>query len=97
MLGLCPQIECGRPRSLPAATKNQKSAGTLSWSRTVGRNSETYCATRVGDGEGGIRFAIPPYELKLSFANGSHSAASLAPLFLGFPAFASTGPKNFPV
>ena len=64
MLGLCPQIECGRPRSLPAVTKNQKSAsGTLSWSRTVGRNSETYCATRVGDGEGGIRFAIPPYEL----------------------------------
>jgi hypothetical protein len=65
MLGLCPQIERGQPRLLPAVTKNQKSAsGTLSWSRTVGRNSEAYCATRVGDGEGGIRFAIPPYALK---------------------------------
>jgi hypothetical protein len=48
MLGLCPQIERGRPRSLPAVTKNQKSAsGTLSWSRTVGRNSEAYCAMDV--------------------------------------------------
>jgi hypothetical protein len=27
----------------------------------------------------------------------SHSAASLAPLFRCFSAFASTGPKNFPV
>ena len=30
-------------------------------------------------------------------ARAHHSAASLAPLFLGFPIFASTGARNLPV
>jgi hypothetical protein len=34
---------------------------------------------------------------KCAGTEGSHSAASLAPLLRGWRAFASTGPKNFPV
>jgi hypothetical protein len=40
VLGLCPQIECGRLPARPSVTNNQKSAsGTLSVEGAVGRNS----------------------------------------------------------
>ena len=44
-----------------------------------------------------VTLARPQRDANPTGSDIGYSAASLAPLFLGFPAFASTGARNFPV
>jgi hypothetical protein len=68
-------------------------AGSGDWRAGTGTAARLDCPLHAAIKEGGIRFAIPPYEL----VRNPYSAASLALLFLAFRAFSSTGFKNSPV